>query len=190
MKALLALVPLAMASVATSSDMPGETRIVDYPLVHRVMCEGGDIRGSAFRIAPTLFATAAHVAALDGCTLDGDPVSVAEINGILDSAVIQAGKPKGGAFPVSCAGFTPGHWYYAVGYAYGAPVQMMVPVYAVTRRHMSGMQIFKGPELFIGGMSGGPVMDSAGNAVGVVNARNVEAKISFSRAFKDTVLCR
>lgn len=38
-------------------------------------------------------------------------------------------------------------------------------------------------------MSGGPVFNSAGRVVGVVNGYNKGAPLSYSQALKDTALC-
>ena len=182
-----AFAALAFAVPVTPQEMPGETQVVDYPLVHQVRCT--KVRGTAFRIGRTDFATAAHVAANYGCTVEDAPFTIISIEGRLDAARINVPIPKLGAIEISCEGFRPGEWYYSIGYANGEPRQLLVPVYAIANRHVSGMQLFIGKNTFIPGMSGGPVLDSLGRAVGIVNAYNAHYRISFSRAFKDTDLC-
>ena len=186
----LALVALAipLASAVPPPQAPAELVAVNFPLVHQVMCDRS--RGTAFRVGPNEFMTVAHVAANYGCTINGAPFTIRTINWKLDAAEIDLPIRKLGAIEVSCDGFIPGKWYYAVGYAYGLPYQSMIAVYAVKNPHNSGMQIFKGRGTFIPGMSGGPVLDDQGRAVGTVNAYNADYGLSFSRAFKDTIVCQ
>lgn len=184
---LAASLALVLSSAATPQESPGASRFAAYPLIHQVKC--AKVLGTAFRIGRTTFETAAHVASNVGCTIDGAPVSIASIDGQLDAATISAPIPSPDAAQIDCGGFKVGQWYWADGYANGLPLQLLMPVYAAAYHHASGLQILVGPELFIPGMSGGPVMDSSGRVVGIVNAYNREYRVSLSRALKDTNVC-
>ena len=185
MKALLALVPLLAG--ATTADYPGE-RIVHYPLVHQVMCDR--VAGTAFRISKTHFFTASHVSSNSGCRIGGKAITVTQNAGDLDVAEISVPMPSDQAFKVNCGGFIPGHWYFAVGNARGEKRQTMVTVYATYAMWpRNGERVLIGPETFIPGMSGGPVLDEQGEVVGVVNMLVNGTPISLSRELKETVLC-
>jgi hypothetical protein len=186
MKAALACMALLCVSATIPND---QARTVNYPLVHQVLCEDGSLRGSAFRVGESEFITAAHVAANLGCTIDGEKIEIEAIKGETDFAEIRSGKAKGGKFDIDCGGFIPGHWYFAVGYAYGAPTQTLTPVYATARFHKSGLRALLGTQ-FIRGMSGGVVFDEFGKAVGIVNALILGTDWSLSRELKDTPLCQ
>ena len=51
------------------------------------------------------------------------------------------------------------------------------------------MRYLLGPQV-IPGMSGGPILNSRGEVVGVVNRYTREMPLSYSRALKDTSVCR
>jgi hypothetical protein len=63
---------------------------------------------------------------------------------------------------ISCAGFIPGHWYYSIGFPWGGPVQVAIPVYATYAKAADGKRVLIGEDAVIPGMSGGPVMDRPG----------------------------
>lgn len=193
------LLASAYAAVATPSEAPpppptpilydSQRTNTSYPLVHQVSCDEGS--GTAFRIGPTRFATAAHVAKLSHCTIDGHTASATELDTANDFAILESGPPKLGAMKVSCEGFHTGEWYWSNGYALGLPYQTSVAINAsfyINQR--SGLRIFTGDHTVIPGMSGGPVMNADGEVVGITNAYNSALGLSFSRALKDTSLCK
>jgi len=175
----------ALAFVLSAPVSPAVS-IAHYPQVHRAICSDG--RGTVFRIDADTFLTAEHVSD-GGCTVNGEPVEVTEATEELDFAILATAQ-KGHGLPISCEGFRPGQYYFAAGYAFGWPLQRTVMVRAHAQKHYTGLTILFGPELFVGGMSGGPVMDAKGRVVGIVNARNEEYHVSFSRELKDTSLCK
>ena len=180
---LLCAAALVAAPVTASAPSPANY----YQQVHQVICPSG--RGSAVRIADDTYVTAAHVATIPDCAIDGEPMQVVATDGKLDFAILHTGR-HGRGFPVNCDGFQEGQYYYAVGFAFGWPIQRMELVRATGMRHETGMEILVGPELFIPGMSGGALMDASGALVGIVNARNEYYGISFSRDLKDSSVCR
>jgi hypothetical protein len=64
---------------------------------------------------------------------------------------------------ISCAGFIPGHWYYSIGYPWGGPIQVAIPVYATYAKAPDGKRVLIGEDAVIPGMSGGPVLDETGS---------------------------
>jgi hypothetical protein len=161
-----------------------------YPAVHQVICkmEKGSTRGTAFLVAPNTLATAAHVLDED-CSIDGKPITVKENRGDLDFAIVEADIP-GRPMRVNCAGFTAGRWAYATGYANGFGWQTTLALLAVYLKDEEGKRALLGMPRVIPGMSGGPIVNEAGEVLGIVNAYHNFAPLSFSRELKDTSLCR
>lgn len=181
----LSLAVPAYAWSATNHDPV--TRLADpYPQVRQVMCLASNRAGSAFRVSRNLMVSAAHVTRNKGCTIDGQPFTVLASDGDADWSIIYL--PGEGGAKINCEGFKPGQWYYAVGYAHAVPWQTIVGLFSRFDHHVSGMALFS--HMAIPGQSGGAVFNLAGEIVGIVNARNEEYDISFSRALKDTPLCR
>lgn len=179
---------LLAAALLVAAPVPASAPASGYPQVHQVICSAG-MRGSAVRISDDTYVTAAHVATLNGCSIDGEPMQVVRAEGEIDFAVLHTER-HGHGFPVNCEGFRPGQYYFAIGFAFGWPIQRTVLVRAEEARHITGMAIMVGPELFIPGMSGGAVVDEHGALVGIVNARNEQFHVSFSRDLRDTSACR
>jgi hypothetical protein len=188
---LRSLIALSLFMAATSLLVPtaayAPMAFVQYPLVHRVNCDEGS--GSAFRVGANHWLTALHVAALTHCEIDGAPVTVTERDEANDFARMDTplGVPNG--YRINCSGFVPGRWYWASGFANGAPFQTGIAVYATYARDASGKRVLIGPNDFIPGMSGGPVMDESGAVVGMVNAYVQGTPISLSREMRDTSMC-
>src|SRR5574338_1388419 len=143
----------------------------EYPLVHRVVCR--EALGTAFRIGPTRFLSVAHVTSNHDCRIDGDPIHIIEQDGHNDFSIIEAGRPKIGAIRIDCDGFRPGQWYWGIGNAAGLPVPTILAAYATIYREDEGKRLLIGPTQFIPGMSGGVVMNQAGEAVGTINSRDL-----------------
>ena len=155
-----------------------------YPTVKQVICPTA--RGTAFRLGDTVV-TAAHVSAKLGCRIGGE-LFTQEPEGHLDFATLS-GLPIGRGMKINCEGFIPGKWYHAAGYANGNPWQTTVTVLATFKKSDHGLRIMMGYPTFIPGMSGGPVMDSDGAVVGMVNTYYPGLPFSGSREMKDTSLC-
>lgn len=182
-KALLA----CLLAGQPAPDESGSLRFVMYPLVHKVSCDEGS--GSAFRVGGNHWLTVAHVATLSHCAIDGDPVSATELDGKNDFARLDTGSGFRSGIKVNCHGFVPGQWYFAIGHALGKPFQTLLAVYATYAKTPDGKRVFIGDHDFIPGMSGGPVLNEAGEVVGTVNAFIPGTPISLSRELKDTSIC-
>ena len=187
-KATACATALALLSPVLLSNAAAVTE--DYthrPLVHIVMCTKGS--GTAFRTGPTTMISVAHVTDNEGCKVAGQPFTVANDPG-LDFSVITTPVKRGGAFRINCDGFKVGEWYYAAGYAYGRPWQQTVTLRAIATDNGRGLAVLHGYPTVIPGMSGGPIMNAAGEVVGTVNRYTPWAPFSFSQSLSETSVCR
>jgi hypothetical protein len=186
-KALAALLALVPVSATPQTTLASSLELVHYPLVHRVDCLEG--RGTAFRVGGTHWLSVAHVTALHACSIDNQPITVTEQDGKRDFAQLDAGIMPANGFKINCKGFVPGHWYFAIGYPWGGPVQVLIPLYATYAKSGSGLRILIGEDAVIPGMSGGVVMNDKGEAVGTINAYIPGTGVSMSRDLRDTSVC-
>lgn len=184
MKAIFAALSLVCVSATPAENPIGTTQ---YPLVHQVVCDRA--KGTAFRIGPTTFLSVAHVTSNTGCTIDGYYFT-ARNDGESDFSILDVPSDKLGGFKINCDGFIPGEWYYAIGYAQGLPWQQTVTILATYVKIPNGMRLLLGSPTVIPGMSGGPVINSRGEVVGTVNMYTRGAPLSYSRALRDTEVCR
>ena len=176
-------IALALSSPAS---LPAAPQVFgDYPLVKKVQCDEGS--GTAFRVGRTRFLSVDHVTKHTNCRIEGVQFWT-QAEPKLDFSVLDVPLPRGGAFKISCEGFVRGRHYWAIGHAYGGP-QRVIGLYSYGYRAANGMDILIGSPTVIPGMSGGIVMNSAGEAVGTVNMFSPFFPISLSRALKDTSLC-
>lgn len=133
--------------------------------------------GTAFHIGDGKYVTAFHV--VKNC-LDTFPGAV--IDKEKDFATFHgAVLPEKISF--SCSSYRVGDMYVAVGYAEGGFYQAREPAVAVDYK-IDGYQAFIGS--FVPGMSGGPVLNKDGKAVGIVNMRWPARSLSLD----DTYLCK
>ena len=176
------------ALLAASGPASAPMQWIQYPTVHQVSCMEGS--GTAFRVGKTHFLSVAHVTALHFCTVEGKPIAVTNQDGDHDFSELEVPLPRGGGLPISCEGFVPGQWYWSSGFANAAPFQTNIALYATFLKDRDGKRVLIGESAVIPGMSGGPVMDSAGRVVGTVNAFVRGSTISLSRELKDTAVCR
>jgi hypothetical protein len=188
----LALAGVAFSLVSASppnmtpAEVPSSMQLVLYPLIHKVSCDEGS--GTAFRVGSNHWLSVAHVATLSHCAIDGSKVTTTEIDGAHDFARMDTTDKRSG-FRVNCGGFVPGHWYWAIGHAKGLPFQTAIALYATYAKSPDGKRVLIGEYAVIPGMSGGPVLDDAGQVVGTVNAYIVGTTVSLSRELKDTSVC-
>lgn len=179
--ALLALAPVSAA------EQQAPLVFLQYPMVHKVDCLEGS--GTAFRVGKNHWLSVAHVTGMRMCTIDGEPITVTEQDGVNDFSRLDT-PSEGNGFRINCGGFIPGHWFWAVGHARGYPFHTAMAVYATYAKTFDGRRVLIGPYNFIPGMSGGPVMDETGAVVGTVNAYLPGTPISISRELRDTSVCK
>jgi hypothetical protein len=165
----------------------GPVTLASNPYVAQVICEDG--RGTAFKIEGGQWVTVRHVSANGGCTLNGRRVYQTHADQIGDFALIDNGDSTTGGLKVDCGGFRDGEWYHGIGFGQGV-LQSKSVRYSLFHTLLYGRAssvLFA--NRFVPGMSGGPVLNAAGEVVGTVNAYGIEQRVSFSRELKRTKLC-
>jgi hypothetical protein len=162
-------------------------RFVQYPLIRKVSCDEGS--GTGFRVGLNHWLSVGHVTAMHNCMVDGAKIAVTEQDGGHDFSRFDTASGVPNGFRVSCAGFIPGQWVWAIGHALGKPYQTALAVYVTYARAPDGKRVLIGDYDFIPGMSGGPVLNQAGEVVGTINAYIPGTSISLSRDLKETSVC-
>lgn len=187
----LAMIPALLAlALLPSAAVPKES-LGPLPAL-RIECGGGV--GTGARYSPTKVVTAAHVALIGGCTVDGEETTVVYADGVLDVAVLRV-TPGPVTHKIGCEDLTRGKSYKATGYADGRQLAITTKLVSMGQRFDSdSAPQFNGLSKFKGytrpGMSGGPITDSRGNLVAIVNTyRSDGAELAMGRAMVDTLLC-
>ncbi len=177
---------------------------LNFGLIRKIMCadtkSDDSFVGTGFIIQRGMMVTAAHV--LDGQCIDtrtGSLLTVVTKDHVNDVAVLSfndGSSPQTHYFPYSCEGFKKHQHYSALGYPFGGDLIMtklvdaddkLGPADKLSNDPADGMEVLYGD--IIEGMSGGPVIDDNGVAVGINSGTNHEG-IGFSRALKDAGLCQ
>lgn len=183
---------LAGAMALAFSPQPVGTSIsfALHPYIKQIRCDKG--LGTGFRLKDGRWVSANHVTTLGNCQIDGKPITVTFADERKDYSIFTVKSDVVGGLNLDCSGYRQREWYYGQGHAGGLSFQTIVPVMAYklfSRPHPRDWSVLVYNK-FIPGQSGGAVLDSWGNAVGIVNAYGVYQPISFSIALKDTVLCQ
>jgi hypothetical protein len=167
----------------------GPTTFVTHPYVEKVQCDRAS--GTAFKIKDGRWISVNHVTENSGCKIDGKPITVISADPVNDFSIIDFPDNRTGGIPVNCNGFRDGAWYYGIGHGmgYATPQAKAVRYSAILTYFGSKKWGILQANRFVPGMSGGVVLDSAGRAVGTVNAYGVWERISFSRQLRDTTVC-
>ena len=185
-RAFLALL-LGAAPAPTNEAIPSP--FIELDTVKRIVCE--TVVGSGVRIDGNLVLTADRVVAGRACTIDDVPVELVHEDGARDIAIVRTAAASSIRVPLTCAGFATGFSYFAVGFAHGRKlvVQRLHGTDGIEIRDeaLRGLSQLRG--LVFPGMSGGPIVDEAGQVVGIVSAGNGSG-LTLSRALNQTKLCR
>lgn len=187
LKPLLALLAAPILSSATS---PETFTLTYHPAIVQVICDEG--KGSAFRVGEHGLVSVVHVTSLHNCTIDGEPVKL-RLSDVYRDVSFGRIDADGVGLRVNCGGFKDGETLYAIGYAGGLPRQRLVTVQVSERARQiapwGSFTVFVGAERFIPGMSGGAVLNRAGEVVGTVNGLNGGGPISYSQSLSETAIC-
>lgn len=173
-KAVCALLACVSLSSATPVVAKEPYQFLSNAVV-RVGCNFG--AGTAFHIGEGRYVTAYHV--IKNCLKDFPGAVIDEKH---DFATFH-GPVLPEKIPVACTNYRVGDMYVGVGYAEGGYYQAREPVVAVDYK-LDGYQAFIGQ--FIPGMSGGPVLNKDGKAVGIVNMRWPARSLNLD----DTHICK
>lgn len=167
-----------------------------HPHVRQVICyfDTGMVgRGTAWRLSKGRFASVSHVTGRGGrCYIDAKPISIEYDDPWGDFSVVRVEDKVSGGIPVNCGGYQHLNAVYSIGYARGNPWSVAITLFPnmLYQNDHPKWQIFTGIETVIPGMSGGPILNAQGEAVGSVNAFNPFFGLSFSRPLSRTVLCQ
>ena len=177
---------VAASAVALVSASPQPTLFVAFPQVAQVVCPSS--LGTAFR-AGGKWISVEHVTKAKNCVVEGRHIGIGATEAGKDFSVIGPARNRG--LKINCEGFKAGEYYYAIGYAYGNPVQRLLTLQG-TGEHSTdnGMAVLFGDPALIPGMSGGPILNAKGEVVGTNNMYSRWLPLSLSRELKDTSLCK
>jgi len=176
---LSALVPFAFVSTANPVENTLAIDQVSSSLVRITIREAHPIYGvvehtcSGFHLTPERILTAAHCMG-ENILADGKSVTVLKVDTRYDLALLSTEHPKPGLI---LRDLPPRRFetLYAIGYAYGWTKLTVLQVRAFLIDHPVTDDVPVGIIVqggYIGGMSGGPVIDEFGLVVGIVQQSN------------------
>ena len=176
---------LAIPALLLANSDPVAATAVNFPQVKQIRCMTGS--GTGF-LTDRGFLSVAHVTTQFGCAIEGTPIGAENEDGDFSRVDYKAKGIR--PFKVNCGGMVVGTYVWAIGYAGGFEWPTMTRHLVTYKRDSNGMRMLLGSPVFIPGMSGGVVLNAAGEAVGTVNAYSKDYPVSFSRELKDTSICR
>lgn len=193
MKILALLSLTALVSASPPPEAPPNGYFIPIDLIEKLTCSGpeGTVMGSGSYVDAHHILTAAHVAAGRTCVVGDQVTQTVMVDGHRDVAVVRTPRQGRGRISFSCRKPKAGDEAFAIGYAGGADfvVQRFTAAASFVPKHVVGFQglaVFKGHAYR--GMSGGPVVDSKGQIIGILNAVNGNG-LMFSRLLSETYLC-
>ena len=150
--------------------------------------------GTGTIIARNRVLTAAHVVdGMTACMFRGKRMAIAYSDARLDTAVLTADLGDTPVTPVNCDGLQAGAEYLGIGYAGGVDFALQRLTFGGTyadQRLKTGEtthhQGLMGGEAY-GGMSGGPIVNGAGEVVAIINTGG--PKQTGARDLTETPLC-
>lgn len=159
----------ALLTAAPGPPLPGDYAHDEAAIV-LVFCQrvDGAVTGSAFKVSETAYITAHHVVAGGQCSVGGHRVTITALDEKHDYAAF-IGPASPAKLTTSCKGFRSGEVYAARGYPGGGALNIFSPQMA-TAKSLKGFRVLLGADV-IPGMSGAPVIDPQGRAIGVINMR-------------------
>lgn len=150
--------------------------------------------GTGTIIARNRVLTAAHVVDnMTACVFKGKVMATAYLDDRLDTAVLTADLGDTPVTPVNCDGLQAGTEYLSIGFAGGVDFAIQRVTFAGTYADqrlktgdVSHHQGLMGGEAY-GGMSGGPIVNGAGEVVAIVNTGG--PRMTGARDLTETPLC-
>jgi hypothetical protein len=176
---------------------------IDLHLIRRIVCEyedGTGMVGTAWFFRENTLVTAAHVVGEAPTCRDydsGKEATIIHIDWDNDFALIEMEVgPLARYISFSCDHFEAGSLYWGTGWAGGDQLKQTqlradrkktsADSFSKSGLRMEGLQFLSGN--LYSGMSGGPVFNDHGFAVGINSASDDEGT-GFSRSLSDTILC-
>jgi hypothetical protein len=156
-----------------------------FEVVPQIMCAKGS--GSGVRISDDVIITAAHVATLGGCSIDGQPAALAYQQPGRDFAAMTAPLGAGYRATYSCEGIKAGERYMAFGYANGGKPNVE-PLLGTNYNAGNGAVMLRGKVYH--GMSGGAVFNSEGAFVAITVMTHKEADWAYVVPLTESYLCQ
>lgn len=159
--------------------------------VKRVMCREGS--GTAFLIRPSTYVSADHVTQMTDCQVDDQNINLTFTSPEQDFSVFTVNDATGKPLKINCDGFHPGERYQSIGYPGDQKYVTNLQATRYSGRVVLDLKVRPKMRLLIGaifhGMSGGPIINSGGEVVGINNAESLHETIGLSQELRDTHLC-